>query len=631
MTGEVEKDGADLDAGRDMAGVIVAGDLTIVRRLAEGGMGAVYVALQKSTGKERALKLMHRELAADPDFQRRFEQEARAGARIRSEHVVEVLAAGVDGPTRLPYLVMELLEGEDLRHRIARGPLAATEAGTILEQMLHAIAAAHTAGVVHRDIKPENVFLAQSLRAGGAQCTVKMLDFGIAKLVLESSTRASRAVGSPMWMAPEQTAPGPVTASADVWAIGLVAYEMLTGKTYWHTPNREGGNTVQLLREIVLEPLPAASLRAGEYGVADRLPPGFDAWFSRCVAREPTARFADASSCWRALPPSLTSLSTTALADTALQFPNAANIAPTAMSVAPPNAPIAASTPTARDETPAETPATTGIARSAGIPPETPIALAQKVAPARGPMSRIVFKIVAMVCGTVIAVTALREVERMGNRDTARHPSTRASAFVPAAPSSAEATPLPSPSASEAPSSAVPSVTIARAPPPARAPVVLSSSASPSSAAPSSAAPEAPPVLSARTTIAGGFSDPMDRNGPYTTKIQDHHVRLLVRLSSNETNIADAAVRNAIESSSWRYMQCYKSAFGNAKELPQGMVSIGFEIKDQLPHDVKVTSSTFTGSKLNDCMVQTVIGQTINAAGAVGKGRAVESFRFIPN
>src|SRR4051794_390952 len=113
-----------LGLGADMMGLVIGGELTIQRPLAEGGMGAVFVVSQKSTGKERALKLMHREIAADPGFKKRFEQEAQVGARIRSEHVVEVLAAGVDEPTGLPYLVMELLEGEDLRQRLARGALS---------------------------------------------------------------------------------------------------------------------------------------------------------------------------------------------------------------------------------------------------------------------------------------------------------------------------------------------------------------------------------------------------------------------------------------------------------------------------------------------------------------------------
>src|SRR6188768_1151644 len=110
------------------AGTVIGGDFAVVRPLDEGGMGAIYIVEQRSTGKTRALKVMHREIAADPDLQRRFEQEARIGARIKSEHVVDVVAAGVDESLRLPYLVMELLDGEDLRHRVdSRGALSHDE------------------------------------------------------------------------------------------------------------------------------------------------------------------------------------------------------------------------------------------------------------------------------------------------------------------------------------------------------------------------------------------------------------------------------------------------------------------------------------------------------------------------
>ena len=276
------------------SGATFAEDFRLVRPLSRGGMGAVYVAEQLSTGKQRALKLMLPELVSDPQLRKRFEQEARACARIESDHVVDVVAAGVEVTSGMPWLAMELLQGEHLGELVRRrGALPHADVRSILQQLCHAIAAAHDAGVVHRDLKPENVFLAKARRAG-VEMTVKVLDFGIAKLLAEVRTLATAAVGSPMWMAPEQTARGGVVdPSTDVWSIGLIAFYLLTGHHYWRSAEEESSTLANLLREIVLDPLPAASLRAQELGVSN-LPEGFDSWFQQAVARDPAERFATA-------------------------------------------------------------------------------------------------------------------------------------------------------------------------------------------------------------------------------------------------------------------------------------------------------------------------------------------------
>ena len=169
-------------------GAIFAGDFKIVRQIGEGGMGTVYVAEQMSTGRERALKLMLPSVVSSADLREKFEREAKVGARIKSEHVVEVIAAGVDAASGTPWLAMELLVGEDLaRNVIRRGPLPLEEVGTVLEQVAHGLDAAHRAGIVHRDLKPENIFLAES-QSAQKSFTAKLLDFGIAKVV-EASRR----------------------------------------------------------------------------------------------------------------------------------------------------------------------------------------------------------------------------------------------------------------------------------------------------------------------------------------------------------------------------------------------------------------------------------------------------------
>ena len=305
---------------RLQSGSVFAGDYRVVRPLAEGGMGAVYVVDQLSTGKARALKVMRPEIAHDADSRRRFELEARAGAGIESDHVVEIHSAGVDAGT--PYIVMELLDGEDLATRIRRtGALAPSEVREVLEQLCHAVAAAHAAGIVHRDLKPENVFLARTKRAGDARFDVKVLDFGIAKHVAESATRGQTVgmIGTPMWMAPEQTEPGKSTPAADVWALGLILYFVTTGHHYWVAAENPEATLTQLLKEVVMGPLPAASERARAQG-APSIAPELDGVFARCVVRDPKQRFANAQLLWDALrvvlaPPSVRILTGTAVAE----------------------------------------------------------------------------------------------------------------------------------------------------------------------------------------------------------------------------------------------------------------------------------------------------------------------------
>jgi serine/threonine protein kinase len=274
-------------------------------------MGSIYVVEQVSTGKQRALKLMLPQLVADATLRKRFEQEARVGALIESEHVVEVVGAGVDSTTKMPWLAMELLVGDDLSQVVAqRGPLGVPEVRGIFEQLCHAVGAAHRAGIVHRDLKPENIFLARSRRAGG-EFTVKVLDFGIAKIVAEAKTSRTAPVGSPMWMAPEQTDGSKITPATDVWALGLIAFNLLAGRFFWTAANRDDTTVPQLLREILFEVLPAASARVKELQAGLTLPTGFDEWFARGVARDPSDRFQNADESLNQLRPVLLGASRT--------------------------------------------------------------------------------------------------------------------------------------------------------------------------------------------------------------------------------------------------------------------------------------------------------------------------------
>ncbi|WP_437318929.1 protein kinase domain-containing protein [Sorangium sp. So ce385] len=277
------------------AGTLIGGDFEVVRPLGSGGMGSVYLCRQHSTARERAVKVMHPVRATDPEERRRFEREARAPGLIGSPHIVEVLIAGVDAASGLPYLAMELLHGETLSARVEQsGPLPIAEARRVLEQLGRALEAAHDAGIVHRDLKPENVFLEAA--EGGAAPRVKLLDFGIAKVIADARTSTTGALGTPLWMAPEQAHVSyAALPQSDVWAYGLVAFFALAGQRFWR-----GRELPALLREVLIEPIPAASRRAAELGLPP-LPAGFDVWFSRCVERDPFARFTSAAPMWPAL------------------------------------------------------------------------------------------------------------------------------------------------------------------------------------------------------------------------------------------------------------------------------------------------------------------------------------------
>ncbi len=274
-------------------GTVFAGAYRIERKLGSGGMGNVYVAEQLATGRKRALKLMHPGMTLSEQFRERFTLEARVGARIESEHVVEVIDAGVDEPTGSPWLAMELLAGEDVATAVERtGAFTRERMLAVLGDVCHALGAAHASGIVHRDLKPENVFLVESKRARRAE-TAKVLDFGIAKVIADARSENTGTMGSAFWMAPEQTERNAlITPATDVWALGLLAFYMLTARVYFRTADDEQRSFHAFLRELILDELPAAPVRAKEVGAT--LPDGFESWFAKCVARDPKTRWADA-------------------------------------------------------------------------------------------------------------------------------------------------------------------------------------------------------------------------------------------------------------------------------------------------------------------------------------------------
>jgi len=475
-----------------MPGTVFAGEFRIVKALSAGGMGAVYVAEQASTGKLRALKLMHPTLLADPRLRGRFEQEARVGALIKSDHVVQVIGAGVDADTGVPWLAMELLEGEDLATSLRRrGCLPPAEVYDIFRQMGHALGAAHAVGVVHRDIKPENVCLAQTHGAAGGT-SLKILDFGIAKVVAEAKTMATAAIGTPMWMAPEQTDPlAPITPATDVWPLGLMAFTMLTGKVYWRAANDPMAAMTALMREILLEPLPPASHRAMELGCAGMVPAGFDAWFSRCLQRDLAMRFANAAEALAVLGPALSG----GVAHVSVAPPPSvamsSGAAPTNMAFAPTSALM---TP-GQGILPAMT---TGGAAALSMPPAAPATGTLQSAgmtankPRRTPLGWIVGGVLLGVLGTVGAWAVTMGP---GEREEEEEKSAEVKVVVAAAGGS-------SPHVTISAAASAPASTAA-----ARAPTSKATSASKPSAG---AAPSAVPSVSASVAVGGTEPRPFD-------------------------------------------------------------------------------------------------------------------------
>jgi serine/threonine protein kinase len=276
-------------------GLVVAGKYHVVQLLAEGGMGAVYDAIHAKTGRRVALKLIHEHaLSKGPKAIRRFEREAKAAGAIDSSHVVQVLDAGEDDASGMPFLVMEYLEGEDLRRVLARGPISEARALAIALETCRGLVAAHAADVVHRDLKPANLFLAET---NDGRRVVKILDFGIAKLVEDDTatgalTTTGDLVGSPLYMSPEQLAsPGDVDHRSDLWSLGVVLYEMLSGSVPTADVHAIGARVYAICH------VPAASLTERVAGIR----PEIAAVVARALALDPAARFASAQEMLAAL------------------------------------------------------------------------------------------------------------------------------------------------------------------------------------------------------------------------------------------------------------------------------------------------------------------------------------------
>jgi serine/threonine-protein kinase len=265
-----------------LIGEVVAGRYRIELKIAVGGFGAIYRALDLRTDRDVALKLLHPRLTSDPSVIARFRREGAALRALKNPHTVAALDVGETRDGVL-YIAMELLEGESLfDHYKKRGPLPWRRMVQIARAVCDALAEAHGLGIIHRDLKPANIHL--ELRGGGG--FVKVLDFGIAKIIqggaLDNSdlTHAGQMIGTFDYMSPEQMVGGECTGKTDIFTLGIVMYEMITGEL----PFGAAPTASSMLAAIVTK-LPRKPSTLAE------LPPELDRVILRCLARNPADRY----------------------------------------------------------------------------------------------------------------------------------------------------------------------------------------------------------------------------------------------------------------------------------------------------------------------------------------------------
>lgn len=275
--------------GDPHVGRLLAGKYEVERRIGDGGMGRVYRARHRMLDKRVAVKVLAAEHEGDPRFADRFRREALAASRLDHPNVVQVFDFGIDGTT--PYLAMELVEGGSLAERMNCGPLPLGESMTIVAEVLAALAVAHDRGVLHRDVKPENVLFAWRVDdEGHPRPIAKVCDFGLAFFAdLPAGidgprlTAAGRVVGTPEYMSPEAIRGEPLDARTDVYACGVLLFELCTGQV----PFQDDDATRMLLRRS-MEPPPVPSSLRGD------LPQEIDALVLRAIHLDREERFATA-------------------------------------------------------------------------------------------------------------------------------------------------------------------------------------------------------------------------------------------------------------------------------------------------------------------------------------------------
>ncbi|HTY27624.1 MAG TPA: protein kinase [Mycobacterium sp.] len=261
-------------------GALLDGRYRVEAKIATGGMSTVYRGLDVRLERPVALKVMDARYAHDSQFLTRFQREARAVARLKDPGLVAIYDQGGGGPSRQPpFLVMELVEGGTLRELLReRGPMPPHAAVAVLRPVLGGLAVAHRAGLVHRDIKPENVLISDDGE-------VKLADFGLVRAMAEAGiTSTSVIVGTAAYLSPEQVSSGAADPRSDVYAVGILAYELITGTTPFTGDNPLAVAYLRIDRDV---PPPSSAISG--------VPPQFDELVARATARNPDDRYADAA------------------------------------------------------------------------------------------------------------------------------------------------------------------------------------------------------------------------------------------------------------------------------------------------------------------------------------------------
>ncbi len=269
----------------DLTGKLVAGRYSILRRLGEGGMGVVYSAMDSRLEKQVAIKVLREDFATRPDVVARFTQEAKSAARIKHENVLDVTDYGATDDGSF-YIAMELLVGTDLADALQKeGSIEVTRAINIAVQVTRALGAAHSKGIVHRDLKPENIFL---IRAEDDREVVKIVDFGIAQMKDMTGqggkklTQTGMIFGTPEYMSPEQAKGAAIDHRVDIYAIGVILYEMAAGRTPF-----VGDNFMGILTQHLYEPAPAIlSLNPNAH-----VSPEYESVIAKALAKDPDQRY----------------------------------------------------------------------------------------------------------------------------------------------------------------------------------------------------------------------------------------------------------------------------------------------------------------------------------------------------
>jgi serine/threonine-protein kinase len=288
------------------AGDVIAGRYRIDRVLGAGGMGVVFSGLHLDLAQPVAVKLILPSAMNNKELRERFLREARAAARLKSEHVTKVLDVG-QLESGAPYMVMELLEGCDLAAFLAQnGRVSPRTAADFIAQACEAVAEAHALGIVHRDLKPQNLFLTTCV---GGDALIKVLDFGVSKVSIadvESLTKSMVVMGSPLYISPEQMRSSrSVDRRTDIWALGVVLFELLAG----HAPF-DGESIPALCLKVATDAPPSLALERPD------LRPGLAAVVMRCLEKQPEKRYDDVGELAAALSPFVGSASSVSIART---------------------------------------------------------------------------------------------------------------------------------------------------------------------------------------------------------------------------------------------------------------------------------------------------------------------------